>query len=259
MTLPLFDTHAHLNVGDFEASVAEVVSRAVQAGLVGINVVGIDVATSRRACDLAALFPGYLYAVVGIQPNSVAEAAEGDFAIIEELASVPGVRAIGETGLDCYWKDTPIELQQDYFDRHLELCRQTGLPMVIHMRESGDLIVQQLRRQSSVPPGVMHSFTGSGNLAKDCLDLGLYISFAGMVTFKKSSDLREIAKRIPEDRLLIETDSPYLSPEPLRGRRPNEPARVEHTLRCLAEVRGVSAEYLADATTENAKRLFQLP
>jgi TatD DNase family protein len=162
----------------------------------------------------------------------------------------------GETGLDCYWDDTPIEVQQDYFDRHLELCRQTNLPMVIHMRESCDLIIEQLRKQSSVPRGIMHSFTGDRDQAQMCLDLGLMISFAGMVTFKKSDDLRSVAAMVPEDRILIETDSPYLSPEPLRGRRPNEPARVEHTLRCLAEVRGVSAERLAAATTENAKRLF---
>ena len=259
MTLELFDTHAHLNVDAFADNVDDVVQRAKAAGLIGILVIGIDAATSRRACDLAAAYPGYLYAAVGIQPNSAAEASENDFAIVQELAGYPGVRAIGETGLDCYWDDAPIELQHRYFDDHLQLCRDTRLPMVIHMRDSGDLIVDQLRRQSSVPPGVMHSFTGDQRLAQQCLELGLYVSFAGMVTFKNSDELRQVAKMIPENRLLVETDSPYLSPEPLRGRRPNEPARVEHTLRCLADVRGVTAAYLARLTTENAKRLFQLP
>ena len=259
MPLNLFDTHAHLNVNAFADSVPEVVQRSKDAGLVGIAVIGIDVATSRKACDLAAEYAGYLYAVVGIQPNSAAEAKPGDWETIQELAGYPGVRAIGETGLDCYWDDTPMEMQQDYFDRHLELCRQTALPMVIHMRESGDLIVQQLNKQSSIPPGIMHSFTGDESLAKTCLDMGLHISFAGMVTFKKSDELRAVAKMVPEDRLLVETDAPYLSPEPFRGKRPNEPARVEHTLRCIAEIRGVSAEHLADVTTQNAKRLFQLP
>lgn len=259
MTLELFDTHAHLNVDAFEDNLDEVVSRGRQAGLVGILVIGIDAATSRRACDLAAAYPGFLYAAVGIQPNSAAEAGEDDFELVRELAGYPGVRAIGETGLDCYWDDTPMELQQRFFDDHLQLCRDTGLPMVIHMRDSGDLIVEQLRRQSSVPPGVMHSFTGDRRLAEQCLELGLYISFAGMVTFKKSDELREVASIVPEHRLLVETDSPYLSPEPLRGRRPNEPARVEHTLRCLADVRGVSADYLAGVTTANARRLLQLP
>ncbi len=259
MTLALFDTHAHLNVDAFADNIEAMVHRARTAGLVGVMVIGIDVATSRRACDLAAAYPGYLYAVVGIQPNSVAEAHEGDFAIIEELAGYPGVRGIGETGLDCYWDDTPIEMQHDYFDRHMELCRQTGLPMVIHMRDSGTLIVDQLRRQTRIPKGVMHSFTGDRDLARHCLDCGLDISFAGMVTFKKSDELREVAKFVPEDRLMVETDSPYLSPEPFRGKRPNEPSRVEHTLRCIAEARGVSAEHLAEVTTANAKRLFQLP
>lgn len=259
MSLRLFDTHAHLNVDAFDGTVDETVQRAKDAGVEGIMVIGIDVETSRRACDLAAEHPGYLFAVVGIQPNSAKEAGEDHFSMIEEMAGFPGVRGIGETGLDCYWDDTPIEMQHDYFDRHLELCRQTCLPMVIHMRESGELIVQQLQRQTTVPPGIMHSFTGDIDLAKECLDLGLHISFAGMVTFKKSAELRDVAAMVPEDRLLVETDAPYLSPEPLRGKRPNEPARVEHTLRCLAEVRKTSPERLADVTTENAKRLFQLP
>tara|TARA_R110002111_G_scaffold26914_1_gene57892 strand:+ start:194 stop:973 length:780 start_codon:yes stop_codon:yes gene_type:complete len=259
MTLQLFDTHAHLNVSAFDGKVDDAVENAKIAGVTGILVIGIDLVTSRRACDLAAEYPGYLFAAVGIQPNSAAEAGEDDMAAIEELAGYPGVRAIGETGLDCYWDDTPIEQQHLYFDRHLELCRQTGLPMVIHMRESCQLIIDQLKRQSTVPAGVMHSFTGDEQQARECLDLGLMISFAGMVTFKKSDDLRSVAATVPEDRILVETDSPYLSPEPLRGKRPNEPARVEHTLRCLAEVRGVSAEQLARTTTENAKRFLQLP
>jgi len=259
MTLRLFDTHAHLNVEAFRDDVDTVVQRARLAGVEGIMVIGIDLATSRRACDLAVLYPGYLFAAVGIQPNSAAQAAPDDWSELEQLAGLPGVRAIGETGLDCYWDDTPLPLQHEIFDRHLQLCRDTSLPIVIHMRESASLIVEQLRRQSSVPPGVMHSYTGDLETAHACLELGLMISFAGMVTFKKSDDLRSVAQAIPEDRLLVETDSPYLSPEPLRGKRPNEPARVEHTLRTLADIRGVSPEYLAEVTTANAKRLFQLP
>ncbi len=256
--LNLFDTHAHLNSETFEDDVDQVIARARERGVGGIAVIGIDVATSRRACALASKYPGYLHAVVGIQPNSVAEAADDDFAAIVGLAKLPGVCAIGETGLDCHWDDTPIADQHEYFDRHLELCRDADLPMVIHMRESGELIHQQLARQSSVPPGIMHSFTGTMELARQFLDLGLHISFAGMVTFKKSDELREVARQIPEDRLLVETDAPYLSPEPMRGKRPNEPARVEHTLRCLAQVRSVTAEHLANVTTENARRIFGL-
>ena len=155
MTLSLFDTHAHLNVAAFDGCVGDVIARAKAAGVIGITVIGIDVATSRRACDLAAEYPGFLYAAVGIQPNSAAEAGPKDFQAIEELAAYPGVRAIGETGLDCYWDDTPIDLQHDYFDRHLQLCRDAALPVVIHMRDSGELIVDRLRRQSSLPTGVI--------------------------------------------------------------------------------------------------------
>ena len=256
----LFDTHAHLNSDTFADTVGEVVTRAQEVGIIGIGVIGIDVQTSRRACELAAEYPGYLHAVVGIQPNSAAEAKPEDFALIEEMAGMPGVRGIGETGLDCYWDDTPIDLQHDYFDRHLELARQTRLPVVIHMRESCELVIEQLSNQSgTLPQCVMHSFTGNVDEARRCLDLGLMISLAGMVTFKKNDALREVAKMIPDDRLLIETDSPYLSPEPMRGKRPNEPARVAHTLACLAQVRGVPREQLAEMTTENAKRFFQLP
>ena len=259
MTLNLFDTHAHLNSDTFDGTVEEVVERSKLAGVTGIGVIGIDVATSRRACELAARYPGYLHAVVGIQPNCANEVEDGDFGVIETLSDEPGVCGIGETGLDCYWKDTPLEVQHDYFDRHLVLARRKDLPVVIHMRESCELVIEQLRsHKGGLPLCVMHSFTGSVAQAKACLDLGLMISFAGMVTFKKSDDLRDVAKMVPDDRLLIETDSPYLSPEPFRGKRPNEPARVEHTLRILANVRGVKAENLATITTENAKRFFGL-
>lgn len=257
--MSLFDTHAHLNTNALADDLPGVIQRARRAGVIGIGVIGIDRATSDRACELAAEYPGFLHAVVGIQPNSVAEAGEDDFDAIVALASRPGVRAIGETGLDCYWDDTPMPQQQEFFDRHLELARQTGLPVVIHMRESGPLIVEQLRRQTLCPVAVMHSFTGDRALMDECLELGLYISFAGMVTFKKSDELRAVAAAVPADRLLIETDSPYLSPEPFRGKRPNEPARVQHIVRTLASVRGVEPQELADQTTRNAQRFFQLP
>ena len=153
MTLELFDTHAHLNTDAFHDTIDVVVQRAEDVGVQGIVVIGIDLASSRRACELAARYPGFLFAAVGIQPNSVAEAEQGDFSAIIDLATDDHVYAIGETGLDCYWDDTPIEMQHEFFDRHLQLCRDTSLPMVIHMRDSGDLIADQLRRQSSVPPG----------------------------------------------------------------------------------------------------------
>ncbi len=259
--LKLYDTHAHLTDPVYRDRWADVLQTARQAGLVAINVVGFDAATSRQACHLATVHPALLRATVGIQPNSAASAQDGDWDQIVRLAATDPVCGIGETGLDRYWDDTPWTVQQDYFDRHLNLSYQVGKPLVIHMRECGQEIVDQIRPYATTHGplrGVMHSYTGDWNVCRACLDLGLMISFAGMLTFKKSADLREVARRVPHDRLLVETDCPYLSPEPFRGRRPNEPARVAHTLRCLAEVVGRPAEELAEVTTANARRLFEV-
>mgnify|MGYP001170044295 CR=1 FL=1 len=258
MPLTLYDTHAHLTDEAYADTLDGVLAEAKAAGLVAINVIGFDAATSVAACELATQYPGFLYAAVGIQPNSAGAAAPEDWGVIERLAVQPQVRAIGETGLDRYWDSTPLDVQQDYFERHIALAAATERPLVIHMRNSGAEIIDQLRPHAAKGPirGVMHSFTGDWDLCRVCLDLGLMISFAGMLTFKKSQELRDVAARVPLDRLLVETDCPYLSPEPFRGRRPNEPARVAHTLRVLAESRGESAEVLSLQTTLNARRLF---
>jgi TatD DNase family protein len=167
------------------------------------------------------------------------------------------VVAIGETGLDRHWDFTPFDVQQDYFDRHLRLSQQAGLPFIVHTRESEADVLAMLRDAHRRGPlrGVMHSFVGDAEVAAECLGMGLFISFAGMVTFKKSEALRNVAAGVPANRILIETDSPYLSPHPLRGRR-NQPSHLIHTARCLADVRGVSLDDFARQTTANARRLF---
>lgn len=253
----LFDTHAHLNDDEFADQLPAVVERAKAAGVERILVIGTTVATSRRAVEIAQQFEN-LYAAVGIQPNYVAEAQSGDWEEIVELARQPKVIALGETGLDRYWDHAPFVLQQDYFDRHLRLSQTTGLPFVVHMRDCGDDVAAMLRdaRQCGELRGVMHSFTGDLPLAQDCLALGLHISFAGMVTYKKSDALRQVAAQVPDDRILIETDSPYLSPHPHRGVRRNEPALVVHTAACLAEVRGVELATFAEQTWVNSLALF---
>jgi len=255
----LFDTHTHLDQSEFDAHRSDVVERARAAGVAQLVAVGCTAAESRKCVQLADEFEG-VYAAVGIQPNYVAEAKPGDWAVIEQLATEQGVVAIGETGLDRHWDYTPFDQQQDYFDRHMRLAEQHDLPFVVHMRDCDDEIMQSLRmagRRGRLK-GIMHSFTGDAEMAAECVELGMHISFAGMLTFKKSHALRDCAATIPDQRLLIETDCPYLSPEPVRGKRPNEPAHVRHTAECLAAVRGVSLVELAELTTANARELFGL-
>lgn len=256
--MQLFDTHAHLDEDAFESDRDDVIERARSSGVVGIVSVGTTADSSQRTVELSRQYNG-VYAAVGIQPNYVAEAQPGDWERIETLAEEDGVVAIGETGLDRYWDFAPFDQQQEYFERHLALARQRDLPFIVHCRESERDVVSQLQAAAAggTLSGVMHSFCGDLETARECLKLGLYISFAGMLTFKKNDELRAVAAEIPLDRLLIETDAPYLAPQPKRGKR-NEPALVEHTLRCLAEVRDLSPDELAAQTTSNARRLFKL-
>lgn len=257
--MTLIDTHAHLDELAFDPDVAETLERARSAGVGAVLTIGINAETSRRAVALAERF-AEVYAVVGIQPNYVAQMQSDDWDEIVDLSRHPRVVGIGETGLDRYWDHAPIELQQEWLDQHLKLSRDVDKPFVVHCREAEADVVAQLQRAAQGGPlsGVMHSFCGSAETLAACLNLGLHISFAGMVTYKKNDDLRAVAAQVPSERLLIETDAPYLAPVPHRGKR-NEPAFVIETARCLAEQRGVSLEALAEHTTANARRLFQLP
>ena len=253
----LFDTHCHLDDEQFDWDRDEVVERALKAGVSTILAVGTTAASSAKSIALAERYESVL-AAVGIQPNYCAEAVATDWDQVVILASAARVVALGETGLDRYWDHTPFNVQEDYFDRHLRLSQQRNLPFIVHLRDCEEDIVRMLREARTRGPlqGVMHSYTGTAAGAAECIELGLYISFAGMVTYKKSAELREIAATIPDDRILIETDAPYLSPHPKRGQRPNEPALLVHTATCLAETRGTSLESFAELTTANANRLF---
>jgi TatD DNase family protein len=257
--MQLFDTHAHLDQPEFDDDRAEVIARAAAAGVQNIVAIAISADTSQLCVDLAAEYEG-VYAAVGMQPNYLADAQAGDWDRVVQLVNQPDVVAIGETGLDRYWDFTPFDVQQGYFDRHLRLSQQCGLPFIVHMRDCDEDILVMLREAHRRGPlsGVMHSFTGSRAMAEECLSMGLYISFAGMVTYKKSAELRAIAAAVPADRILVETDSPYLSPEPVRKIKRNEPAHVVHTAACLAEVRGTTLDELAAQTTANARRLFKV-
>ncbi len=254
----LIDTHAHLDEQSFHVDLPEVLDRAQQAGVNEILTIGITLATSQAAVELAKSYP-QVHAVVGIQPNYVAEMKPDDFEQIVELAKEDCVVGIGETGLDRYWDHAPIELQVEWFRKHIELSQSINKPFIVHCREAEVDVVEVLRECSKNAPlnGVMHSFCGDRETADACLELGMHISFAGMVTFKKNNDLREVAKAIPLNRIFVETDSPYLAPVPLRGKR-NEPANVVQTARCLADLHDLTLEEFANATTENAQRFFSL-
>jgi TatD DNase family protein len=256
----LFDTHAHLDDSEFEGRLDAVLDRARTAGVIHVLTVGTTAESSQAAVQLASRHD-MLSAAVGIQPNCCADARPGDWDKIVQLLDREQVVAIGETGLDRHWDDTPFALQQDYFDRHLRLSQERDLPFVVHMRECEQDVLKMLREARRRGPlrGIMHSFTGSLSAALECVELGLHISLAGMVTFPKSDELRRVAGEIPADRILVETDAPYLAPQPVRGKRPNEPGWVAHTAACLAEVRGTDAEAFAEQTTTNAQLLLGPP
>ncbi len=256
--MDLIDTHAHLDADAFAQDLSEVLARAKSAGVSRIFTIGITLETSRSAVELAEKHQE-ISAVVGIQPNYAAEAGPGDLAEIESLLSHPKVVGIGETGLDRYWDFAPLETQIVYFRKHLELAFEHDVPFIIHCRDAEDDVISVLREYAGHQPfrGVMHSFCGSRLAAESCLDMGLYLSFSGMLTYRKNEELRETARSVPLDRLLIETDAPYLVPTPHRGKvKRNEPAFVEHTARVLAEVHGLPPEELARQTAENTRSLF---
>ncbi|WP_165070199.1 TatD family hydrolase [Paludisphaera rhizosphaerae] len=256
---PLVDTHAHLDDARLRTELGEILGRARRAGVVQVVAIGTTAADSADVVAIAGEHPG-VFAAVGFQPNNVVDAVDGDWERIVGLASAPRVVALGETGLDRHWDRTPFPLQQEWFQRHIDLARERDLPLVIHCRECEADVAAQLAAAGGPVRGVLHSFTGTPEQAETFLSLGLHISFAGMLTFanKGLEALREAAAAVPLDRLLVETDSPYLAPHPLRGRG-NEPAFVTWTARKLAELRGIPERDLALAVTANARSLFRLP
>jgi TatD DNase family protein len=256
--MSLIDTHSHLFDDRFRKDLPAVLERAAAAGLERVICLGIDRESSLESVRIAGQYP-IVVAAVGIQPNHVAEAKAGDWEEIVRLGEAePRVVAIGETGLDRYWEKAPFPLQEEYFARHIELARRVGKPFVIHCREAEADVAKMLRMEFEKHgpiKAVMHSYSGDLATALSCLEMGLYISFAGMVTYPTAQNLRDIAKEVPLDRLLVETDCPYLAPQAVRGKR-NEPAYVAHTAALLATVKGVSVAVLEEHTTRNARRLF---
>ncbi len=248
------DTHAHLADPRLIEDLPAVIERAKAAGVQRIISVATTLDDARQTLELTRRYDG-VFAAVGLHPGEVPNVSMCDMKQLALLASEPKVVAIGETGLDYYRGKENERTQKDLFWAQLELARQRDLPVVIHNRAADDDCLEILRQAR--PRGVMHCFSGDEKFAFDCLEIGLLISFTGILTFKNAGPLRAVAGKVPLDKIMLETDAPYLAPVPYRGKR-NEPALVPHIAAVLAEIKGVSVEEIARVTTKNAECLFRL-
>jgi TatD DNase family protein len=251
----LFDTHAHLNAEEYKDDLDEVISRAQEAGVTNMVVVGFDRPTIERAMELVDGYD-FLYASVGWHPVDAIDMTEEDLIWIEELASHPKVVALGEMGLDYHWDKSPKDIQKEVFRKQIRLAKKLKLPIIIHNREATADILEILKEENAEEVGgIMHCFSGSPEVARECVNMNFYISLGGPVTFKNAKKPKDVAAEVPLDKLLIETDCPYLTPHPFRGKR-NEPGYVKLVAEQIAEIKGLSYEEVAAATTKNAKKFF---
>lgn len=257
------DSHAHLYFEQFAADLESVVGRAREAGFVAVLDIGVDVATSRACIALAERFPGFCFAAVGLHPNE-AEVPEAALpAIVAELeglvaANSAAVRAIGEIGLDRYRDRASDAAQERAFLAQIALARRTGRAIVIHCRQAWPRTLEIIAAEGAGTRGVFHCFGGTAAEAARAVELGWFVSFAGNVTYPKAAELRDAAREVPLERLLLETDAPFLAPQPVRGKR-NEPLFALHTADTLAAVHSTDRAAVLDATTRNARELFRLP
>jgi TatD DNase family protein len=255
---PLIDTHSHLDSDHYEGDLETVVGRARRFGLVSIVTVGIEPADWPATLSIAGRYDD-VYPALGIHPNSADQTTDASMAELERMArATEGKRVVGlgETGLDYYRQFVSHDDQRASFRKHLELAHSLDLPVIIHDRDAHADAMRILKEDGNGTYGVMHSFSGDLEMAGECIRLGYMISLSGPVTFRKATDKHAIAREVPLEWLLVETDCPYLTPEPYRGRR-NEPAYVAYTARAIAELRGTSLDDIARATTANAHRLFR--
>ncbi|UOF91797.1 TatD family hydrolase [Fodinisporobacter ferrooxydans] len=251
----LFDTHCHLNDPKFQDDLAAVLEHAASQGVSFVVVPGYDYDSCLRAMELAQTH-SMLYAAVGFHPHDAKDVTERYFSELEQWVKDPKVVAIGEIGLDYYYDNSPREVQQQVFRRQIQFAKACRLPIIIHDRDAhGDIVTVLKEEKAEDIGGIMHCFSGSLEMAKECIHMNFYISFGGPVTFKNAKRPREVAAHIPIERLLIETDAPWLTPEPYRGKR-NEPAHVRFVAEKISEIRGMTLEQIAEITTANAGRLF---
>ncbi len=253
--MELFDSHAHLNSTRFAGDLPDVLRRAERAGVARLLCPGVDLASSRRAVELAARHPGRIMAAVGIHPTRWSEAGTRDMQRIEELARLPQVAAIGETGLDSHHSRTTREQQTEGLRRHLALARAVGKPLIVHSRRADDAVLALLEEEGAGVRGVRHCFDRPGDVAQEYIALGFHVSLAAAVTREGYERLKAAVSRMPPDWLLVETDCPYQTPAG-RGRLRNEPAFLVDVVEAVARLRGETPEEIAGLTTENAARLF---
>jgi TatD DNase family protein len=253
-TLPgIIDSHAHIHSGVLADDLPEILPRAEAAGLVGIVTIGTTLVDSQKAVALAATLKG-VYATAGVHPHDAVEHSDADLAEIRELAAGDGCVAVGEIGLDYHYDHSPRDVQQHVFREQMAIAAEQGRPVVVHTREA-EADTEAILCAFPGVTGVMHCYSSSADLAEVALDLGYMISFSGIITFAKADVVRAIAAGVPLDRIMIETDCPYLAPVPFRG-KPNEPAYVTLVAEKLAEIKGVTPQEIADATAANARKLF---
>ncbi|MCG3146621.1 MAG: putative metal-dependent hydrolase YcfH [Verrucomicrobiae bacterium] len=252
------DTHCHLSFPEFSDELTEVIARAATAGVDRIVSIATDLSDARRAVEIAGQHTG-VFASVGLHPNHVHECKLCDMKVVAELAGQPKIVAVGETGLDYFRSKQNAPQQKDFLLAHLELAKECRLPLVIHNRAAETDLLDILRAHAPGfrPWGVMHCFSGDAKFAFDCLELGLLISFTGILTFKTADALREVARQVPLDKVMLETDAPYLAPVPQRGQR-NEPAFVPYIAEVLAQVKGVPVTEVARVTSQTATEFFRL-
>ncbi len=256
----LVDSHCHLDrldLSDRDAGLDSILADARARGITHFLSVAVDLATSASLVELTERYD-HVYSSVGVHPLQKIDQPVPEVEQLVALARAPKVVAIGETGLDNFYSAESHQWQRDSFIRHLQASQQTGLPIIIHTRDAREETLELLRQYPLQAAGVMHCFTETWEMAEAAIELGFYISFSGIVTFKSADELREVVRRVPLDRILVETDSPWLAPVPHRGKQ-NEPQYVREVAETVADLKGVSLEQLAEITTQNFHRLFRIP
>src|SRR5919108_1258482 len=255
----LIDSHAHIQGPEYDTDIQNVLERAREAGVAKIIVVGGagELSSNEAAVALAESHPG-LYATVGMHPHDAKDVGEEEIEKLNQLTAKPKVVAVGETGLDFYYNHSPHEVQRKIFARFIQMACETGLPLVVHERDAFNDTAELLRNEGGGQVrGVVHCFTGDYQAAQKYLDLGFYLSFTGIITFKNAEPLRDVVRAVPLEKMFVETDSPYLTPVPHRGKR-NEPAYVHFIAETIAKVKGLSFEEVARVTTHNVRELFRI-